>query len=287
MTDPPRDPTNASPDPEGADTPDLHDPAHDEEALMGLAAELLAAGPGLVRLMTGVGWRMTSWAVSSTRVATERLLRAAVEGESVGHLTSEAVDTVRQQALQVLGILDEGEDPAAALGQASHSTEHLRERGRRLLDASADVHLDQPTHPAYDRILDDLAPDEGRILRLLRDEGPQPSVDVRTAGTPVAQIGSEMVAPGLTMIGAHAGVRYEDRVPAYLNNLFRLGLIWFSREPVQDLVRYQVLEAQPDVAEALRRAGRGRTVRRSLHLTPFGEDFCRTCLPEDSPLGPT
>ena len=25
----------------------------------------------------------------------------------------------------------------------------------------------------------------------------------------------------------------------------------------------------------------GKTVRRSIHLTPFGEDFCRVCLPPD------
>lgn len=278
MDDPP-------PEPHGGPA-DRDAPPHDQEELMALAADLLAAGPGLVRLMAGVGWRMTTWAMTSTRSATERLLRAAIEGESVAHLTGEAVDTVRQQVLELLGILDEGEDPAAALGHASHSTDYLRDRGRRLLEASADVHLDQPTHPAYDRILDELAPDEGRILRLLRNEGPQPSVDVRTAGAPVAQIGSEMVAPGLSMIGAHAGVRYEDRVAAYLNNLNRLGLVWFSREPVDDLVRYQLLEAQPDVAQAMKQAGRGRTVRRSIHLTPFGEDFCRTCLPEDPALGP-
>ena len=57
------------------------------------------------------------------------------------------------------------------------------------------------------------------------------------------------------MIGAQAGVRHVERVPAYLNNLFRLGLIWFSREPVADRLRYQVLEAQPDV---VRRDERGR-----------------------------
>jgi hypothetical protein len=68
-------------------------------------------------------------------------------------------------------------------------------------------------------------------------------------------------------------------VPAYLNNLNRLGLVWFSREPVEDRLRYQVLEAQPDVGEAMRKAGRSRTVRRSIHLTPFGHDFCETCLP--------
>jgi hypothetical protein len=45
---------------------------------------------------------------------------------------------------------------------------------------------------------------------------------------------------------------------------------------------YQVLEAQPDVAEAMEKAGRARTVRRSIHLTTFGQDFCRTCLPLDT-----
>jgi hypothetical protein len=87
-------------------------------------------------------------------------------------------------------------------------------------------------------------------------------------------IGSELVAPGLTMIGAEAGTRHADRVPAYLNNLFRLGLVWFSREPVKSRSSYQVLEAQPDVIAAVKKAGRAKTVRRSVHLTPFGEDFC-------------
>ena len=65
---------------------------------------------------------------------------------------------------------------------------------------------------------------------------------------------------------------------AYLNNLNRLGLVWFSREPLEDPLAYQVLEAQPEVVEAMKK-GRTRTVRRSIHLTPFGDDFCETVLP--------
>ena len=84
-------------------------------------------------------------------------------------------------------------------------------------------------HPAYERILDELAPDEARVLLLLLEGGPQPSVDVRTGG-PVGMVNSQLIAPGLTMIGARAGCRYLDQVPSYLNNLFRLGLVWFSRE---------------------------------------------------------
>jgi hypothetical protein len=43
--------------------------------------------------------------------------------------------------------------------------------------------------------------------------------------------------------------------------------------------RHQVLEAQPEVLEAMRSVSRARTVQRSIHLTPFGEDFCAVCLP--------
>jgi hypothetical protein len=84
------------------------------------------------------------------------------------------------------------------------------------------------------------------------------------------------------MIAMESGVRHADRVKRYLNNLYRLGLIWFSREELADQSRYQVLEAQPDVADAMAEARRSRTVRRTIHLTPFGDDFCSTCLPLDS-----
>jgi hypothetical protein len=72
-------------------------------------------------------------------------------------------------------------------------------------------------------------------------------------------------------------------VPQYLNNLNRLGLIWFSREPLEDgRSEYQVLEAQPEVLEAIKATGRARVVRRSVHLTAFGEDFCGVALPDDA-----
>jgi hypothetical protein len=161
------------------------------------------------------------------------------------------------------------------------SAEVLRRRGEELLRLSADVHYEEDSHPAYARILDVMAPDEARILRLLMERGAQPSVDVRSGGPlGVGVVATELVAPGLNMIGAEAGCRHLDRVPAYLNNLYRLGLIWFSREQVGDHLRYQVLEAQPEVVGALDEAGRGaRTIRRSIHLTPFGADFCALCIP--------
>ena len=156
----------------------------------------------------------------------------------------------------------------------------LRDKGAELLERSRDVWSSEAGHPAYDRILTELAPDEARILVLLLEKGPQPSVDVRTGG-PIGMVSSQLIAPGLTMIGARSGTRYPDQVPAYLNNLHRLGLVWFSREPLKDPLEYQVVEAQPDVLAAMHSVKFAKVVRRSIHLTPFGEDFCRTVLVDE------
>ncbi len=43
-----------------------------------------------------------------------------------------------------------------------------------------------------------------------------------------------------------------------------------------------MLEAQPDVLAAVHSVRYAKIVRRSIHLTPFGEDFCRVGLWPDS-----
>ncbi len=157
------------------------------------------------------------------------------------------------------------------------SAEALRSRGEELLEMSADVDYDSDVHPAFSDILDQLAPDEARILRLLAMEGPQPSVNVRDGGW--FPISTDLVAAGLSMVGTEAGLIHERRTQAYLNNLNRLGLVWFSDEPVEEIKRYQLVEAQPDVKQAIDSCKRAKVVRRSIHLTPFGLEFCRVCLP--------
>lgn len=257
---------------------------------------LVSALPGLVRLSTAMWWKATEWGLSLSIRASARILTAASRGESVGELMSSAGAELRDYVRQLLEIVEAPPSPHDAsraqgqrVGEAPQgepngrkrlSPDELRERGAELLRRSADVHEDETTHPAFTFILQNLAPDEARILRLLAIEGAQPSIDIRTS--PPLGIGSEMVASGLTMIGRSAGCREPDHVHAYLANLYRLGLIWFSREQLDDQGEYQVLEAQPEVQVAMSEAGRTRTVRRSIHLTAFGKEFCDTCLPLDT-----
>lgn len=250
---------------------------------------LFEAVPGLARIYASAWWHTAEWTVETSLHAGSRLVRAAFGGERPAEVLEQAGADVREYARRLLEIVDaEGrvvpsrfaERLSGRPAEEDSSAAALRARGEDLLRRSADVDYDEDTHPAYARILADLAPDEARILRLLAVDGPQPSVDVR-AGLPLV---SQLVAPGRSMIGPEAGCRYVERVPAYLNNLSRLGLVWFSREPLKDRLRYQVLEAQPDVLEAMRKGGRtARTIRRSILLTPFGRDFCEICLPIEQP----
>ncbi len=266
--------------------------------------EAAEAIPGMARIATRAAVRSAAWGLG-TSVRTGRLFaRALTDPETAGELVQEVARDVAEATRTVSDVaraVSSGVPLTRALLDATVSLssvvladntardhepepeQSLRERGESLLQRSRDVWSDEETHPAYARILDDLAPDEARILLLLLRGGPQPSVDVRTGG-PVGLVSSALVAPGMSMIGARAGCRYLDEVPAYLNNLFRLGLIWFSREQLEDPMEYQVVEAQPDVLAAMHSVRFAKVVRRSIHLTPFGAGFCRACLvdPEET-----
>jgi hypothetical protein len=274
----------------------------DDESTEGVAAEPGSLA-GVARLAAGAWWRTTGWSVGLGVRAARRALEVAIAPEKAPDLARDVRDSARSAARGLAGLADfeampggdvarrvadtvvanapSSQEIAARDGEASRNGDRpLREMGEALLHKSRDVHYEEDAHPAFERLMESLAPDEARILRLLLLQGPQPAVDVRTGG-PLGMISSRLLAPGLNMIGARAGCRYVERVPSYLTNLNRLGLIWFSRETLRDSERYQVLEAQPDVLEALHSVRQAKIVRRSIHLTSFGEGFCREALVED------
>jgi hypothetical protein len=268
--------------------PTVHEPADAEPELASgpppapgpdTIAEAL---PALLRVAAGVWIRTGIWALeTSVRVGT-RVARASVSPETAGELVQEVGSGLRAYARELLGVTDLDDRVRQLMPpreRAATRTERmsLREQGAELLRESADVNFDDATHPAYARILSELAPDEVRMLRLLVLHGPQPTVDIRAAN--LIGVGSQLVAQGLTMIGTEAGCRHLDRVPAYLENLRRLGLVAVSDDALEDPMRYHVLEAQPDAIEAIKRAGRVKTVHHTIAMTPFGTDFCDVCLP--------
>jgi Abortive infection alpha len=244
--------------------------------------------PGLARVAAGAWWRTAGWGIGASIRVSGRIARAAVDSAATIELVHQLALGMREYTREILGVSEldaqvkqlmpaetkRGSDPNVP------EVVGLRAQGAELLRQAASIEAEDRAHPAYARILTELAPDEARILRLLATDGPQPSVDVRTSN--LFGAGSELVAAGMSMIGAESGTRHRGHVPAYLNNLERLGLIWFSREPIRDPIAYQVLEAQPEVLEAMKGASWAKTVRRSILLTPFGRQFCEVCLPTKS-----
>lgn len=242
-------------------------------------ASAAQALPDLVKLAGSVLWRTNRWGINASLHIGNAVIRGAISGQSAQSLVEQISAEAKQSLRDALGVSDPDPMPKAlreripVSGQPTATPEiTLPDRMSALLDASSDLTYADAGHPAYVRLLSEIAPDEARILRLFAERGAQAAVDVRTR-RPFG-VGSELVEPGLTMIGRYAGCRHVDRVPAYLNNLFRLGLIWFSREALPEQSVYDVLEAQDEVKDAMSRAGRGVTVRRSIELTAFGRNLC-------------
>jgi Abortive infection alpha len=230
------------------------------------------------------------WGTRTSLMAARGLTHAATDRDAAIEFVHGAATGVRGRARDFLGVADLDERIGTlGLSRAEQADQHgrngtvpdsvLRARGAELLRDSADVAAEDGAHPAHARVLDELAPDEARMLRLLAVDGPQPVVDVCAVN--LLGAASQPIAANLTMVGREAGCRYRERTATYLNNLERLGLIRFSDSPLEDLGKYQVLEAQPEVLDGIKRAGRARSVHRSIRLTPFGQDFCDTCLPLD------
>lgn len=246
--------------------------------------------PALAKVAADLWMRAAIWGVETSLRTGARVARATIDPEAAAELYQDLSGGVRAYAREFLGITDL-DDQLRALKPLAGATliqngadpgVALREQGAQLLRQAADVSFEDGVHPAYARILTELAPDEARILRTLATDGPQPMVDIRE--TNLIGMGSQLIRSELNMVGAQAGLRYRDRVPTYLGNLLRLGLIELADAAVEDAIAYQVLEAQPDVLGTIKETPRAKTVHRSIRLTPFGDGFCRVCLPlEPSP----
>jgi hypothetical protein len=153
----------------------------------------------------------------------------------------------------------------------------LRKRGAALVRVSCKPEYEfRDVHPSFSNILDELLPDEARVLRFLAVAGTQPAIDVRTKK--LFGIGSVKLVGGVNMITEMSGCKWPDRAYQYLANLNRQGLIDFSKEPVDDYRRYALLEVQPRVTTAIVGAPKSISVYRSISLTSFGRQFVGACI---------
>ncbi|MFL5906703.1 MAG: Abi-alpha family protein, partial [Solirubrobacterales bacterium] len=141
-------------------------------------ASLRRTVPGLAKIAAAAYWRSARWTMRTSAQASSRVIRAAVTGQEPQELFRSTGAEIRQRTRRMLGITDPRPDeqqvmtPDAAEAEREAARKSLRDRGEELLRRSADVNFEEDSHPAYTRILEDLAPDEARILRMLMEQGP-------------------------------------------------------------------------------------------------------------------
>ncbi|MFE3543519.1 Abi-alpha family protein [Nocardia sp. NPDC059177] len=234
-------------------------------------ARTVRAATGVARVALTAASGMTMWTLDTALGVTVTVLRGSLAGTPPNEVLAEAETEVRDRLRHALGL-------PTSTDYHRDGMPTLREQGAELLRLSASTHADQSeVHPAYPGILAEITPDEARVLRFLHVDGPQPAIDVRTGRQ--RAFGGERLISGLTMLGEHAGLRFPNRVGQYLPNLRRLGLVEFTREPVGNPSRYQLIEAQEQVRDAMKRGFGTKVSYRSIILTEFGADFVQTCLP--------
>lgn len=247
-------------------------------AQMGVVrANPISAAGAVLRWGVAGSVETTRWTIGASVRATRFVAGAIVSGQTPREMRAAVMRELRM--LMALPPDDPGRQQISA-PIAEHLDLHARgdlslpSMMGALLEASASVDFSYQGHPAYYRLLNELVPDEARVLRLLAVEGPQAALDVRTKR--LFGAGSELLAAGITMIAGYAGLADQERVPQYLNNLERLGLIWLSPEMLPNEEVYHLLEAQPEVLERFKGV-KIDTIPRSVELTPFGKDLCRIC----------
>ncbi|TSD98110.1 DUF4393 domain-containing protein [Skermania sp. ID1734] len=234
--------------------------AHDAVGSVGAAAEAAIAA-------TSQFWSALSALGTAPFEATSSVIRQANELNPVSGLLNGGVRTARSIVTPVLGAEpDENDEEMRA----------LRKRGNRLIGIS---HKSGPcyrkVHPSFPLILDELTPDEARIVRFLAVAGKQPMIDVRTKS--LFQVGSELIASDINMVAEMSGCRWREHDRNYFANLIRLGLVVFSPEPVDDFRRYALIEVQPKAVAAIARTKKAITIYRSIYLSDFGRQFVEVC----------
>lgn len=155
--------------------------------------------------------------------------------------------------------------------------------------------LAEKAHPSFTEIIKNISPDEAKILQCFKSNNSYPVIDIRTRinkdkipselDTVVASIKSStffIAEVNISLIGEIAGCAFPDQVPAYLDNLTRLGLLVFPSDHRLGKDSYIDLEKSELVRKAKEKAEQhgfftSYIQKKKLDSTPFGEQFLLAC----------
>lgn len=187
---------------------------------------------------------------------------------------------------QVLGVLHvrlERAKPLAlpAAPPAEPQGAALGDRMSQLLERALEHTPQTQRMELFHRILDQVNPDEARILGALSDGSASPLVHVR----PFSAAGKTLEATieNASLVGKMANVSLPHLTPQYVTHLISLGVLEIGPEDLTLKDEYQILTADTGVLRAIKTATRGvvppRVERHTVRLSPLGRELWNACFP--------
>ena len=141
----------------------------------------------------------------------------------------------------------------------------------RALEQSTATGKDELFH----RILDQIVPDEARIISALSDGSASPLVSVH-ALTRAGLLGEALIE-NASLVGRTANVALPSLTPTYVGHLLALGLLETGPEDSTLKDEYQILLADSDVLKAIKAGSRGplpaRVEKRTVRLSALGQSL--------------
>jgi len=162
------------------------------------------------------------------------------------------------------------EEPVVLVAEPPEDSLHHKLNG--LLDRALDQDTQTSQAELYHHLLNQLVPDEARILGALSDGSPSPMVKVY--GWTRSKTQSRAVLSNASLVGRTANVSLIQLTPQYVTHLLALGLVKSGPEDPGLKTDYEVLMAEPIVLDAVNAASVGpipaRVDRFTLTISDLG-----------------
>lgn len=173
-----------------------------------------------------------------------------------------------------------------ALQAASYCVDNdeLRNMYANLLASSMKKQTKPYVHPSYAQIIQQLSPDEAKLLKKIngmRNDIPVIDLNFETKG----QSGHVPIIKCFSPFVFEAGCDYPDHYPSYFGNLMRLGLIerpngvfLVDKNAYEEIMSHPFIQQTRESFESFGDLYSIKNKKGYIHLTAFGKGFCEICL---------
>lgn len=145
----------------------------------------------------------------------------------------------------------------------------------RLLDRALEQSTSSSRQELFHKILDQIVPDEARIIGALSDGSHSPVVHVY--GRTRAGLVGDTLIENASLVGKTANLALPHLTPTYVSHLLALGLVELGPEDPELKDEYQILGADTAVLRAIKAGSRGmippRIEKATLKLSGLGREL--------------